>query len=154
MEADQELSSPARERMAAMLPDLLGAVRGRRRRRKALRASVVALVVAGLLSLWLGLWPTSGDAMVPASTAPTVATLPTPNRTGAAKFACEIVHDLPDVVARLSRTATVRADCYISDADLQAFLRDAQRPQGLVRISGKVTVASAAIDAFPVMAAE
>lgn len=154
MEPDQELSSLARERMAAMLPDLLGAVRGRRRRRQALRASVVAFVVAGLWSLWLGLWPASGDAVVPTPNAPRVATLPTPNRTGAAKFACELVHDLPDVVARLSRTAAVRADCYISDADLQAFLRDAQRPQGLVRIAGKVIVASAAVDPFPVMAAE
>lgn len=139
MEPNQEMSSLARERMATMLPDLLGAVRSRRRKRVAVRASVVA----ALLALLVTFWPDSGDfASVPPQAG-------TPQVIAGAPFSCEVVRDIPGVVARYRVATPEHKAWFVGDDELQDFLRTAERPEGIVRVSGKVVVASSALDPFP-----
>lgn len=140
-EPDRSLSPVAAARMAAMLPDLLSAVRWRRRRRVALRAGVaVTLLTAALFaaSRW---WAPSAAAPGPAPAAGDSRPL--------RDAAIAIVQTDPDVVARYRAVADVPSEWFIDDDELQRWLRQDRRPDGLVRIAGRVTVASAAVDPFP-----
>jgi len=146
MERNQEMSSFARQRMATMLPDLLGAVRSRRRRRVAARATVATTVAAALLAVLVTLWPKGGDrGAVPSPNGPQ-------HHIAAVPFTCEVVRDIPGVVARYRVATPKHKDWFVGDAELQNFLRNAERPDGIVRVSGKVVVASSALDPFPEVA--
>lgn len=147
MERKQELSAQAQRRMATMLPELLGAVRGRRRRRIATRVAAAAAVVL----LLVGYWP-FGDVATTTTRA---------NPGGAAQVAdageqqppadkgspvCEVVRDIPGVVARYRVAVAVNPDWFVDDGELHRLLVAAGRPAGLVRVAGKVTFSSEATD--------
>jgi hypothetical protein len=134
MHDERELSPLAQQRMAAMLPQLVGAVRWRRRRRRAVQGALVAAVV------WLGvaLWPDGTAGPQPSDPGP-VQRVPI----------CEVVHDVPDVLAKYRVEPVRRADWFVDDDELQQFLNEGQRPSGLVRVGARVTVVRSAIDPFP-----
>lgn len=128
------LSAAAQARLQADLPGLLAALRGRRRRRQTVRAAVATLLLV------------SGAAMVFRSGgAPTVVPV-LPDGTAPR---CTIVRDDPQVLARLAVPTTVRAEWFVDDAGLQALLRAADRPDGLVRVDRQVLVSAEAVDPFP-----
>ena len=147
MERNQEMSSLARQRMASMLPDMLGAVRWRRRRRHIVRGTVLAVAAV----LLVGYWPNGGTA--PDVIAP-VAIGPLGPQQAGSSVVCEVVRDIPGVVDRYRATGAKHLEWFVSDDELQDFLRDANRPNGIVRVSGKVLVTEAALDPFPVLAEE
>ena len=132
-----ELSPAARQRMHAMLPGLLSTVRWRRRRRVLGRAGLAAGVL--LFAVWL--WPSGGDRVSPGPGAG-----PGPTRTGPV---CEIVRTDPAEVAGWRVATAVPADWYLDDDGLSRFLRESARPAGLVRVRGRVLVATEAVDPFP-----
>lgn len=133
---NEVLGPVARARMDAMLPGLLRAVRARRRRRAAFAAGG-ALLLAGLVAgSWLAAWD------------PAAAPPPRPQRWQPARV-CEVVRDDPTVLARFAAAPRERAEWFVDDAGLQQFLRDSARPAGIVRVSGRARVASAALDPFP-----
>lgn len=134
MVAEPELSPLARQRMAAQLPALLVVVRARRRRRLVRRAALalVALALPGLG--WL------------LASAPTT---PPPAPGVAAAPAWVVVHDDPTILARCEVQPAVRPDWLLTDDGLQAELRAADRPDGLVRTGGVVLVSAAAVDPWP-----
>jgi hypothetical protein len=135
-ESTHDLSLAAESRMRAMLPELLGAVRWRRRRRYAVRAGGVAAVVAFAVVLWpRGDGAQRGGRNTPVDPAPRVAI-------------CEVVRTDPRV-AQWRVASAVPAEWYLDDDGLQAMLREGQRPDGIVRVRDKVLVASAAVDPFP-----
>ena len=139
MERNQQMSSQARQRMAAMLPEMLGAVRWRRRRRYLARGTVLAAAAVLLLVYW-----PSGASFLPSAPVPIG-----PQAGASASPVCQIVHDVPGVVDRYRATSSQHAEWYVGDEELQEFLRAADRPSGIVRIYGKVMVTEAALDPFP-----
>lgn len=147
METNQEMSSLAQQRMATMLPELLGAVRGRRRRRVAIRVGVVAAMLCVLVGYWPGMGGQTMDYDPGGGAATQVANGGTP-------FACEVVRNRPGVLERFRSATPQHQQWFVGDDELQDFLRTAERPNGIVRVSGKVFVASAALDPFPVLDAE
>lgn len=154
MESNQEMSSLARQRMAGMLPGMLGAVRWRRRRRHIVRGSVLAVVTVLLVSFWpRSFWKDNGAALTPIASVP-VAPGASASQQAASSMVCEVVRDIPGVVDRYRVAGNKHVEWYANDDQLQDFLRDADRPNGIVRVSGKVIVTEAALDPFPVMADE
>jgi len=154
MERDQEMSSLAEQRKATMLPELLGAVRGRRRRRVATRGAVVAGMALLLISYWPSMWGSVADDMQAggdaASQLANAGDLgPSP---AAEPFVCEVVRNIPGVVQRYRAVIPQRQDWFIGDEQLQDILRADGRPDGIMRIAGKVVVASGAVDPFPGLA--
>jgi hypothetical protein len=155
MAHDPSMSPQVQERMAAMLPELLGAVRWRRRRRQLGRVVLLLLV---FVSLWVladsdaatanGSVPQGVRQRVPQLASDTAATA------RAVPFACEIVGNDASVVQRYTAAVTSHQQWLVGDEELQAFLQDAHRPMGIVRVSGRVLVARAALDPFPLLAAE
>jgi len=134
MHSEREMSPLAQTRMAEMLPQLVGAVRWRRRRRRALQVGAVAA------ALWLAftLWPDRGDPVRQIVPGP-------PSRTSI----CEVVRDVPDVLAKYRYQPVARAEWFIGDEELQQFLSEGERPSGIVRVGSRVTVVRSAIDPFP-----
>ncbi|MFT7537635.1 MAG: hypothetical protein ACI85K_003596 [Hyphomicrobiaceae bacterium] len=154
MERNQQMSSLARQRMAGMLPGMLGAVRWRRRRRHIVRGSVLAIAAVLLVSYWPGsYWQDRGAVVTPIASVP-VAPDASTSQQAASSMVCEVVRDVPGVVDRYRVTGNKHVAWYASDAQLQDFLRDADRPSGIVRVSGRVIVTKAALDPFPLMADE
>lgn len=144
MERNQEMSSRARERMATMLPELLGAVRSRRRRRVAVRTGAVAALVALLITMW------PADGGIGSGIGSGLPGDPSHQQVAAARpFKCEVVHDVEGVLERFAGATPNHKKWFVGDDELQEFLRGADRPQGIVRISGKVVVSSDALDPFP-----
>lgn len=135
---ERRLSEVARARLHADLPGLLGSMRQRRRRRRAARATVLALGLGGALLLW----PRRADEVAP-PVAPPPPILVRPGWT--------MVADDPQVVARLRVATVVRPEWFVDDGQLQALLRAADRPDGLVRARGQVLVSAAAVDPFPTL---
>lgn len=131
-------SDAVRRRKAAMLPALLTAVRWRRRRRLAARG---AAAVAAALVVGFGLdaaWGRGHDvAREPRRSAVAVVS-PTVH--------CEVVRDLPGVVARYASAPAAPAEWWIDDAELQRLLDEDARPSGLVRVAGRVAVTAMAVD--------
>lgn len=166
MERNQEMSPLARQRMAAMLPEMLGAVRWRRRRRHIVNGSVLAVAAV----LLIGYWPTDDRSLSPVGPMVSGPMVSGPMvggpGAGAAQqsgdqqsgarttVVCEVFGDLPGVVDRYRATGGSYTEWFVGDEELQSFLREAQRPHGIVRVSGKVTVTAAALDPFPVMSDE
>lgn len=138
-EPDRSLSPVAAARMAAMLPGLLSAVRRRRRRRVAARALVAATLCAAALFATSRWWPGSVGGARPRSSEPL-----------APRDAIAVVRTDPDVVARYLVRVAVPSEWYIDDDELQRWLREDRRPDGLVRVAGRVTVVTAAVDPIPV----
>ena len=139
------LSATARARKREMLPGLLSALRRRRRRQK-VRATAflaAAALVAAVAVRWA--WLVEG-ARQPALRPPRAPA-------AAAPFVCEVVHDDPAVLQRYRVTVSPRDDWLAGDDELQAFLRASARPDGLVRIAGRVTVVPAAVDRLPLAVA-
>ncbi len=134
MDPEAELSSHARARMHAMLPGLLGEVRARRRRRVARRAVVAAVVLVAPFALWR---PWAAAPTTPARAVPVAAST------------WRTIHDDESILARCTVAVPVRAAWFADDAALRAALRAAHRPDGVVVTPGRVSVAAAAIDAFP-----
>ena len=62
---------------------------------------------------------------------------------------CQTVHNDPAVLGRYRVESTVREEWFVDDDGLQEFLRQGERPAGIVRIRGKVLVAKGALDPFP-----
>lgn len=149
MERNQQMSSLARQRMAGMLPGMLGAVRWRRRRRHIVRGSVLAVAAVLLVSYWQD----RGAVVTPIASVP-VAPDASASQQTASSMVCEVVRDVPGVVDRYRVVGNKHVAWYASDAQLQDFLRDADRPSGIVRVSGRVIVTEAALDPFPLMADE
>jgi hypothetical protein len=153
MERDLEMSSLAQKRKAALLPELLGAVRGRRRRRVATRVTVVA----GMALLLISYWPAMVVPGIDSRQAGGDAALQVANTDGLGPsssgepFACEVVHDIPGVVQRYRSVIQDHQDWFVNDAELQSILRAAGRPAGIMRIAGKVTVARGALDPLPAL---
>lgn len=155
MERNQEMSSLAHQRMTTMLPELLGAVRGRRRRRVAARVAMVAAMLALLVSYWPGMGGQARDSKRPGSDhSSQMANVRDGGSSSGMPFACEVVRDVPGIVERYRGTSSKHEQWFVGDDELQDFLRKADRPEGLVRVAGKVVVASAALDPFPVLDAE
>ncbi len=129
-----EPESQVGQRMAALLPELLLALRRRTRRARCRRLAVAALVAAAP-ACWLAWLLTGPGDAVPA--APVAAP------------AWTIVRDDPGVLARCSVAPAVRPAWFVGDDELQGLLGDAARPSGLVRAGERVFVAVAAIDPWP-----
>lgn len=134
MAPEHGLSPRARQRMAALLPDLLGAVRARRRRRHVRRAAVALMAAALPLFAWQ-----FATATAPRRDPPEVAAAPS----------WRVVHDDPTVLTRCAVGTRERAEWFVDDDGLQAALRAAERPMGLVRTRGQVLVSAMAIDPWP-----
>ena len=123
--------------MEADLPGLLGAVRRRRRRRQVVRAAAAAVVLGGVLAVWaFAAWQPWNTHDAP--------------REPAARWSVVAVD--PGVVARCTAPTVVREEWFVDDYELQQLLRDAERPDGLVRVRGQVLVSSDAVDPFPELA--
>jgi hypothetical protein len=136
MVPEHELGSAGQVRMAALLPDLLAALRRRRRRAQVRRAMVVAVLAVLPGVGWL-LTMRAPSGQVPVEPASLIATKAT------------MVHDDPSILVRCEVRDVVRQEWWLSDAGLQATLRAVDRPDGLVCVAGRVFVAIAAIDPFP-----
>lgn len=129
-----QLSPLAQQRMHALLPDLLGAVRARRRRRHVRRAALVVLVLFAPIAAW---WANAVEPSTPREDA--VAAAPV----------AEIVESDPTVLARCEVATTVRAEWFVDDDGLQELLRADERDAGLVRVGDRVFVSPSAIDPLP-----
>lgn len=132
MAPEHELSPRARQRMAALLPDLLGAMRARRRRRRVRRAAVALVAAALPLFAWQ-------FATAPRRDPPGVVAAPS----------WRVVHDDPTVLARCAVGTHEREQWFVDDDGLQAALAAAERPAGLVRTRDRVLVSAVAIDPWP-----
>lgn len=129
-----EPESQVGQRMAALLPDLLLALRRRTRRARRRRLAVAALVAAAP-ACWLAWLLAGSGAAVPA--------------TPVAAPAWTFVRDDPGLLARCSVAPVVRPAWFVGDDELHVLLGDAARPAGLVRVGERVFVAAAAIDPWP-----
>lgn len=109
------------------LPELLRAVRWRRRRRQLRRAALGALLLLGGFALW----PDPRPDDLP------VAPLAAPPWT--------VVRDDPGVVARHTVPERVDPAWFVDDRELQALLRESGQPIGTVRIGRTVQVAAVAM---------
>lgn len=129
-----EPESMVGERMVALLPQLLQALRRRTRRARRRRLAVAALVAAAPTCwlAWLLTGPRGGAPATPVA-APTWI----------------VVRDDPGVLARCAVANVVRPAWFVGDDELQVLLGDAARPAGIVRAGGRVFVAAAAIDPWP-----
>jgi hypothetical protein len=128
------LSEAARTRQRADLPRLLSAVRWRRRRRRLAQGAAVTMAVAAL-------WFAFGLGAGPAGPGRPSETVNAPRWT--------VVHDDPGVLARCTVPTVERSEWWIDDAGLRALLREAERPDGIVRVRGQVLVSADAVDPFP-----
>jgi len=136
---EQTLSRAAQARKHAMLPGLLQTVRARRRRRRATFAAGWLLAALAVGFGWHGLVqrdePSSPQA---------------PGQPWRPEPVCEIVRDDPGVVARYRVAASDDvARWFVDDDGLQEFLRASERPSGIVRVGGRASVATSALDPFP-----
>lgn len=138
MGAEHELGAAARQRMDALLPELLGTLRARMRRARRRRAFAALVLLAVPV---LG-WSLVGSA--PTSTASN----PSPVAPFAANGWSE-VHDDAGVLARCEVVAVARASWFAGDDELQALLRLADRPSGLVRAGSRLFVPADAVDPWP-----
>ncbi|MCR9244117.1 MAG: hypothetical protein NXI31_03740 [bacterium] len=142
METELELTVTARTRQQAMLPELLGAVRRRRRWRHTRNAGLTLALVAGLASApW---WMAGGAAGERPAGSPAV-----PDQHVVATRSWVTVRDDPDIVARYRVGTTRRSEWFVDDADLRGLLRTAERASGVVRSGQRVFVSRAAIDPWP-----
>lgn len=125
------LSVTARARMAAALPGLLDAVRGRRRRRRVRQLAAALLLVA--VPAW---WALAGAPPAGPPEPPSVR-------------AWSLVETDPAVLARCTVPTVVRAEWFVDDAGLCAMLAADARPHGLVRAGDRVLVDRSAVDPWP-----
>jgi len=139
MDADVSLSQVAGDRMAAMLPALLAELRARRRRRQTRRAAA-ALLAAVTVAWLLGPRAFGGADAVPTKL-PSVA-------------GWAIVPTDDGVLARCRVATRADARWWLSDEALRAELRRGDRPDGLVRVAGVVSVCTEAVDPWPATALE
>lgn len=139
MHDEREMSPLAQSRMAEMLPRMVGAVRWRRRRRRAVQGALVAALV------WLAvaIWPDGATQPRTIDPGPQLQ-----------QSICEVVRDVPDVLAKYRAEPVARVEWFVDDDELQRFLSEGQRPSGLVRVGSRVTIVSSAIDPFPKARAE
>jgi hypothetical protein len=105
----------------------------------ALRGAVAALFVAAVAAVALS---RGGAGPGPSN--------PRRGSTAAGSPFCAILHDDPGVVDRCTVVSTVRTAWLLDDDGLRELLRQAERPDGLVRVTDRVFVAAAAVDPFPV----
>jgi hypothetical protein len=124
------MTAMARRRQREMLPGLLAAVRGRRRRRRLARSALV-LVLAGGLAL-LEPWRALGGPEAPPHAVPTAA--------------WTSFGDDPTVLERCAVPSSARPEWFVDDQGLQSLLAAADRHAGLVRAGGQVFVDRTAID--------
>ena len=127
------LSGPAQQRQRELLPNLLTAVRQRRRRRQAVRA-VACLGFVALLTIWLLPSPASQPAADPFASVP---------KTSPGWIE---LHDDPTVLSRYEVSCAVRKEWFVDDDSLQQLLASGNRATGLLRVGNQVLVSPAAID--------
>lgn len=114
---------------AGRLPELLRAVRWRRRRRQLRRAALGALLLLGGVALWPD--PRPDDLPVAPPAAPP----------------WTVVRDDPGAVARHAVTARIDPAWFVDDHELQSLLRESGLPIGTVRIGHTVQVAAVEVAA-------
>ncbi|MCA8952310.1 MAG: hypothetical protein KDE27_22555 [Planctomycetes bacterium] len=139
-----DLGPEALQRRSAMLPELLRAVRGRRRRRQVRRlglaAAALALAALGLHRVFGDRGPGRGIATpVADGNDPEVAATPVWTTFG----------NDPAALARCVVTPAARPEWYVDDDGLNDLLRAAKGRGGIVRAAGRVFVNAAAIDPWP-----
>lgn len=125
-----------------MLVELQAAVVRRRRGRKGARIAVAAVILlAGVLAAWSrfsGPEPEEPRFAGPPAPAPSAPAPPgrdtppasTPVDPPLARLHLEIIHNVPGIVSRHAA----------SDEDLIAFMAEAGRPAGVIRVGGRVLV--------------
>lgn len=161
MEAEPGLSVAAQRCRDARLPELLRAVRRRGERRRRRRAAVVVTGGALLLVVADALWPRAGRSPVmrppsgasardagasPLASAP-AATIHVVVA-GSVPEVAAIRRDDPAIVARCAVATQAHDAWFVDDTGLRALLRADGRPDGIVRIAGRVFVGEAAIDSY------
>lgn len=146
MAAEHDLGAMARQRMDALLPELLGTLRARVRRARR-RRMLAALVLVAIPAVS---WPLLGSPSgTPSSAPPGTPTVPA---AAVANVGWSEVHDDAGVLARCEVVAVARASWFAGDAELQGLLREADKPAGLVRAGERVFVRADAIDPWPALA--
>jgi hypothetical protein len=140
------LSPAGTARRSAIGTQLQRAMRTRRRNRVLARTAVAALVPAlAIAAAWWTLRPPTAPTIAtappapanPGLIAPSGPALPAPAFTMAgATFT--IIHDQPDIIARLAPQPDPASITRIDDDRLLATLAEAGRPSGLIRVGHRV----------------
>ncbi len=138
LEHEMVLSAAALRRRREALPELLGAVRWRRRRRRAVRAGLCLVLTLVASSPW---WSQATGWRQANGSGDEVAVANAPSWT--------VFTDDASVLARCEVPTHVDPSWFVDDDELQRLLRDDHRPDGLVRTGPRVLVAAAAIDPWP-----
>ena len=120
-------------RRASMQTELLGAVRGRRRRQQAVRATLGTALVAA--AVWLGFGIVSTDA--PSSTVqPTVEAGPPVEN-----FDFAVIEGTPDVPADWTvRDQSLRSEWLVGEDQAVDLLRESGVRAGFLRVRGELSV--------------
>ena len=135
MSSSVELSPAARARQQAMLPELLTAVKHRRRRRHVVRATVALLFVGVVAFAAQSLWR-SDEPVSPG---------PGPNDVAA----WTTFRDDPATRERYVVATVRKREWFVDDDGLNDLLRESGRRTGIIRAGGRVAVNEAAVDPWP-----